>query len=237
MKQAVKQELTELDFLYDKQVVCPICEQKVKVRVVKRTSLRMTGRESDSMPTYKYINPLFYDIWLCNYCGHAAQESNFEAEVSKEHISLLFNNVSSRWNYRTYPPTYSLENALERYKLALYSAHLRKAGGVELTMLHLKMGWLFRLKGEKEREEQCLRQALAGFESLYDVGKFPVMGMNESALVYMIADLSYRIGMYKESLLWLAKVLTDINAKPGLKDKCRDLKYLIQQSKKDEEPE
>ncbi len=234
MKQAAKKELTERDFLYDKKVSCPICEQKVDVRVVRRTSLRLESRDSDSMPVYKYINPLFYDIWVCNYCGHAAFENNFENEVPKEQIALMFENVSSKWNYRTYPDIYTLDIALERYKLALYCAHLRKAPLSELTMLYLKMGWLFRLNVEDQKEKQCLEQTVSGLESLYDVGKFPVMGMNESAVVYMIADLSFRIGKSKEALLWLAKVLSDINAKPGLKDKCRDLKYLIMQSQKEE---
>lgn len=226
---AANKELSELDFLYNKQVVCPVCEQKVDVRVVKRTSLRLESRDSDSMPVYKYINPLFYDVWLCNYCGHAALEASFQNEMPKEEIQLLFENVCSRWHYRTYPDTYSLENALERYKLALYCAHVRKSPLIDTTMLYLKMGWLYRLAGDTEKEKQCLTNAVDGFESLYNIGKFPVMGMNESGLVYMIADLSYRVGRNKEALIWLAKVLTDVNAKPGLKDKCRDLKYQINQ--------
>lgn len=232
MSQSEENTLTEADFLYDKEVVCPLCAKKIKVRVVKRSGLRLIKQDSDSLPYYKYINPLFYDVWLCNHCGYAALESTFLNELESQEQELLYQKVSSHWQYREYPPLIPLETALDRYKIAFYCAQIRGAKENEVSMLLLKMAWLHRLKGDSKIEKRCLAKSVAAFKVLYEKGDFPVAGMNESALVYMLADLSHRIDEEKECLTWLGILLNDRQAKPALKEKGRDLKYLISEEKK-----
>lgn len=232
MNQSEDNFFTEADFLYDKEVVCPLCQQKITVRVVKRSGLRLIRKDSDSLPYYKYINPLFYDVWLCNHCGYAALETNFLTELTSSEKELIYQRVSSYWQYRDYPPTMPLDMALDRYKIALYCAEMRHINETEMSMLLLKMGWLQRLKDNSEVEKRCLAKAVEGFKVLYEKGVFPVAGMNESALVYMMADLYYRIGDEKECLVWLGILLNDREAKPALKEKGRDLKYQISEERK-----
>lgn len=232
MNQDADNAFTEADFLYDKEIECPLCETKIKIRVVKRSGLRLIKQDSDSLPYYKYINPLFYDVWLCNHCGYAALESAFLNELNTSEQSLIQKNVSSHWQYREYPPIIPLETALERFKIALYCAEVRNARENETSILMLKMAWLHRLNGNFEMEKRCLSKATAAFRVLYERGNFPVAGMNESALVYMLADLNHRIDEEKECLMWLGILLNDRQAKPALKEKARDLKYLISEEKK-----
>ncbi|MEQ8174479.1 MAG: DUF2225 domain-containing protein [Syntrophomonadaceae bacterium] len=232
MNQSEDNAFTEADFLYDKEVVCPLCEKKIKVRVVKRSGLRLIRRDSDSLPYYKYINPLFYDVWVCNHCGYASLESTFLNDLKKSEQDLIYQKVSSHWQYREYPSTMPLEMALDRYKIALYCSEIRNAKENEMSMLLLKLAWLHRLKGNSELEKRCLGKAVAAFKVLYEKGNFPVAGMNESALVYMLADLNNRIDEDKECLMWLGILLNDRQATPALKEKARDLKYLISEEKK-----
>ncbi|MEN6350834.1 MAG: DUF2225 domain-containing protein [Syntrophomonas sp.] len=232
MNQSEDNSFKETDFLYDKEVDCPMCDKKIKVRVVKRSGLRLISRDSDSLPYYKYINPLFYDVWVCNHCGYAALESTFLKELRSAESDAIYQRVSSHWQYREYPSIMPLEMALDRYKLALYCAEIRHAKEAEKSILLLKMAWLHRLKGNSEIERRCLAQAVAAFKVLYEKGSFPVAGMDESALVYMLADLYHRIDEEKECLIWLGILLNDRQAKAALKEKGRDLKYLISEEKK-----
>lgn len=232
MNQSEDNSYTEADFLYDKEIDCPLCEHKIKVRVVKRSGLRLIRKDSDSLPYYKYINPLFYDVWVCNHCGYAAMESTFLNELKMSERDLIEKSVSSHWQYREYPAVMPLETALDRYKIALYCAEIRHARETEMSMLLLKMAWLHRLKGNYEIEKRCLAKAVMAFKVLYEKGSFPVAGMDESALVYMLADLHNRIDDEKECLIWLGVLLNDRQAKPALKEKARDLKYLISEEKK-----
>ncbi|HWP97838.1 MAG TPA: DUF2225 domain-containing protein [Syntrophomonadaceae bacterium] len=220
------------DFLYDKQIDCPLCDQKTALRVVKRSTLRLAGRDSDSMPTYKFINPLFYDVWQCNHCGYAALEGYFTREIAPDDKKVLLQEVAARWIERTFPGIYESGMALNRYKIALYCTNLRRSDQTEITLLYLKMAWIYRTKHDQGMEARCLALALEGFKSLYEVGHFPVAGMDESALIYMIADLCNRTADNQQSLRWLEMVLTNQSIKPALKEKARDLKYRISEENK-----
>lgn len=225
-------EYHEDDFLYGKNVTCPLCNTATSTLMVKRSALRLVSKDSDSMPYYKYINPLFYDVCQCTHCGYAALQSFFDHEIKPQDKAILMEKVASRWNPRNFPNLYDVKTALSHYKIALYCTKLRNADRIEPTLLYLKMGWIYRLQDNKEMECKCLTQAVEGFKYLYEVGDFPVAGMDECSLIYMIADLSNRINDYKQSLLWLGMVLNNNQAKSALKDKARDLKYLISHESK-----
>ena len=81
------------DKLYEKSVECPVCGNQFKVLAVKRKAYIVESRDTDFCVTYKDINPLFYDVWICQLCGYAAQKSTFSkitykrSELIKKHIT------------------------------------------------------------------------------------------------------------------------------------------------------
>jgi hypothetical protein len=222
-----QKKITEEDYLYDKEVECPVCRTKVLVRTVKLSKLSVVSRDTDSMITYKDINPLFYEIWICKQCGHAANQNQFCRDLLREQIEAIKKNISSKWRSKEYPPIYDADIAIERFKLALYNAIVRKAKNSEIAFLCLKMGWIYRTKGDQVNEIKYLSQALIGFNRVSTNERFPIVGMDEYTAMYMIGELSRRTGDNKEALLWFGRVLTSPLAKASLKDKARDQKFLI----------
>lgn len=220
-------EKNEVKYLFDSEVDCPVCRSRVTVKRIRRSALRLLSRDTDSMPIYQDINPLFYDIWICNHCGYAATQSSFSQPLTKVEAELIHLNVSSKWRPKEYPPLYDANIAIERFKLALVSATVRKARPIDIAMLCLKLGWVYRTLEDTENELKFLNQALIGLKSAYDVGPFPVAGMDESTLAFLIGDLSRRVGNYQEALQYLGRVITDRTAKSAVKEKARDLKQLI----------
>jgi|GEM_PF-6237710 Uncharacterized protein conserved in bacteria (DUF2225). len=59
MNQSEDNAFTEADFLYDKEVVCPLCEKKIKVRVVKRSGLRLIKKTATPFHTINTLIPSF----------------------------------------------------------------------------------------------------------------------------------------------------------------------------------
>ncbi|NLK51648.1 MAG: DUF2225 domain-containing protein [Syntrophomonadaceae bacterium] len=222
-----KKEKSEEDFLFDKKVDCPVCNSEVMTRMVKRSLLRIVSRDSDSMPIYEGINPLFYDVWLCNQCGYAASEKQFRQKLLKEQVIEIQQRITAKWRPKNYPSLYHADIALERFKLALYNAVVRKARDSEVAMLCLKMAWVYRSKEDTENELQCLKQALVGFEKAFSQERFPIVGMDECGLMYLIGELYRRTGDFTTALRWFGRVIINPQAKPSIKDKARDQKYMI----------
>ncbi len=220
-------EKTAADYLFDAEVECPVCQKQVSVKRIRRSALRLHSRDTDSMPIYKHINPLFYDIWLCNNCGYAASASTFRKPLSKVEVDLIQKKISSRWCPKEYPPLYDSDIAVERFKLALLSATVRKARNIDIAMLCLKLGWVYRTQEDAENEAKCLSHALIGFKSVYEEGPFPVAGMEESSLAFLIGELSRRVGNPQDALDYYGRVIMDRSAKNPLKEKARDQRRLI----------
>ena len=62
---------------------------------------------------------------------------------------------------------------------------------------------------------------------LYPMNRFPIAGMDESTLKYIMADLARKLKRYEESARLLASVLTSKATNHRLKDAALDLKELI----------
>ena len=98
-------------------------------------------------------------------------------------------------------------------------------------------GMDYRTMEDKDNEVKCLNQALIGLKSAYDKDPFPVAGMDESTLGFLIGDLSRRVGNHQDALHYLGRVITDRTAKGALKEKARDQRQLIIKAQRASESE
>lgn len=219
-----------LDYLYDKKVICPVCGNKFKVKAVKTSSYRMKSKDSDFFIRYELISPYFYDVWLCNSCGYAAMKSDFE-RIKKYQKDLVRVNITPKWRDRTYKEPYDIDTAIERYKLSLLNYVFIEGKASEKAMNCLKLAWMYRLLKDTKNETSYLNQALKGFNEAYINETFPIYGMDNHTIMYLIGELNRRIGNDDEALLWLGKVITSTTtSNKRLKDMAREQRDLIKMS-------
>lgn len=70
--------------LYEKQIKCPVCTKDFNVTKVKAKTSKMLKRDSDLCVHYEGINPIVYDVWVCQNCGYSAQGDKFEQISTKD---------------------------------------------------------------------------------------------------------------------------------------------------------
>lgn len=197
--------------LYNKEINCPVCSKKFTVTKVKSKSIKVASRDSDFCPRYTETNPLLYDVWVCENCGYAAQAERYETITDRE-IKPIRQVVSSKWNKRSFAGERSCDTAIEAFKIALLNAHARKVKASELARLCLRIAWLYRFKGEEDRELEFLRHALRNYVETYEKERFPVDKMDEYTCLYMIAELNRRLGNDEESVRWFGRIITNPDA-------------------------
>jgi uncharacterized protein len=224
----IKKETTVEESLYDKSYICPVCNSGLKSKSVKTGKARLVSKDTDLMPRYENINPLFYDIVICSQCGYSALAKYFE-RIKAEQAVLIKTKISANYKTRTYPSVYDVDIAIERYKLALLNAVVKNTRNSEKAYICLKTGWLYRLKQDKDNEIKFLQQALIGFKEAFEKEPFPICGMDSYTLMYLIGELSRRLGSNQEAIRWLGRVITGKNVNPRLKDLARDQKDLIKE--------
>lgn len=225
--QAVNEE-SQIDMLYDKTYSCPICNNQFKSRAVKSGKARLLKLDTDFMPLYDKINPLFYDIIICPKCGYGAMISYFD-KIRQFQIKLILDNITSKFKYKQYPEVYDLDIAIERYKYALLNTIVKEAKDSEKAYNCLKLSWMFRLKDDKANERKFLEQAFIGFKQAFETEPFPICNMDQHTLMYLIGECARRLGNESEALLWYGKVLVSRNVKPRIKELAREQKDFVKQ--------
>lgn len=236
-------ELSEEDLLFDKHYTCPVCDKEFKSKMIRTGKAKLVSADTDLRPKYHEIDPLKYDAVLCPNCGYASLNRYFnfvmgsQAKIIKEQISQTFEYKSEE------NKIYSYDEAIMRHKMALLNTVVKKGKTSERAYTCLKLAWLFRgkreemLKGEYKQEEvdellaeevEFLENAHEGFVTAFSKEGFPMCGMDQHTVVYLVAELARRTGKIDEAKRWVAKVLVARDANKRIKDKALALKELLQ---------
>ena len=167
--------------------------------------------------------------------------SRFFSYMTTHQAKLIHDNISV--NFKGLAPTgdtYTYDDAITRYKLALLNTVVKKAKVSERAYTCLKLAWLYRGKAENlkpeeadyaKKKEECanaekemLANAYEGFMMSVSKENFPICGMDETTLDYLMANLAKQIGKIDEASRIVSRILVSKTANPKIKDKARDLK-------------
>lgn len=233
-------KVAEKDLIYDKNMECPVCARTFSTKIVKSGKAKLLGTDQDLRARYEGIDPVKYDVYLCPTCGYAAL-SRYYSTLSSAQAKLIKQEISR--SVRVNSPkgeTYSYEEALERYQLALANAVVKRAKNSEKAYICLKTAWLLRgwqeQLGNEENadksklaelaaaEEEYLQNSLQGFTEAVRTESFPMCGMDEMTVDYLLAVLAKHFRKYDVASKMVATILTSASANSRIKDKARDLK-------------
>lgn len=248
-KEAEKPKITEEDFIFDKTHTCPVCDNEFKSKSIKTGKVKLLGADSDLRPKYQLVDSLKYDAIVCPSCGYSALNRFFnymtapQAKLIKEQITINFRGIENNGEIYTY------DEAIARHKLVLVNTIVKKAKNSERAYTCLKIAWLLRGKAEtlpadtenyeqeiaklKSEEDEFIYNAYEGFTTAFSKEMFPMCGMDENTVTYLVADLARRCGKFDEAGRWISKVIVARDANERIKSKARDLKELIVQNKRD----
>lgn len=238
----------EKDFILDKSFTCPVCDKNFTARVMKTGKAKLVSMDLDLRPRYVGVDATKYDVELCPHCGYAALTRYFTALTSGQ-IHLICEQISNKVKLQQYTEEYyTYEEAMERYKMALACAMVKKAKNSEKAYICLKSAWLVRgyreeLESKRQlqpnqkeeldaQEMEYLQNAFKGFVEAQKSERYPMCGMDEYTMDYLTAALAYEVGELDVASQCVSRLLSSM-ANNRVKDKARDLKDLIVAKKKE----
>ena len=84
-----------------------------------------------------------------------------------------------------------------------------------------------RIKDVKKEEQEYYVQAYEGFMKAVATESFPMCGMEQSTVDYLMAVMSYKMGKLETASKFLQSILTSQSVNRRTKDKALDLKNEI----------
>lgn len=239
----------EAEKLFDKKNTCPICDHEFTVKTVKSGKARLLKTEMDLRNVYEGIEPLKYDIILCPKCGYAAL-SRFFSTVTSVQQKYITEKITP--NFKPLEESgdeYTFDEAINRYNIAFANAVVKVAKVSEGAYLSLKTGWLCRSYKEsldpesgdyeakfariEKMEKDYLRRAYDLFLKAVQSEDFPMCGMDEGTVDYLLAALAMEFGDYFDASKLLSRLITSYTVSNRLKDKARELKEVLSEQMKE----
>ncbi len=250
-KQAEVVAPKEEDMLFDKSYTCTVCDKDFKAKMVRSGKAKAMAADQDLRPRYEGIDVLKYDIISCPYCGYSSMSKNFPYLTPAQKRAIK-ENICNSYKPRKIDPDkkiYTYEEAMERHKLALVNTIVKHGKASEKAYICLKTGWI--LRGQREAleadtpdyekkkqelesaENQFLKNAYDGFVTARASESFPICGMDEMTVDYLLATLAMRFEEYETAAKLLGSIVTSRTANARIKDRAHDLKDVLMEKLKE----
>lgn len=237
-------DANEKKLLLDKRYTCPVCEKQIRAKAVKSNAAKFVDTKADLRPVHSNINVTKYDAVCCPNCGFSALTKNFSTLASTQK-KLIQEKIQS--NYKSHEETecdaYTTEMAISRMKMVLLCTITKGGRDSEVGNVCLKLCWLYQDLADEVAEDDpnaeakratYLKEAdnagMNAYERLTQARmneNFPIAGMNETTLDYLLAYFAYKKEEYQTAMQLLSGVVSNRNTSPRLKDKSIELKDLI----------
>ncbi|WP_442595930.1 DUF2225 domain-containing protein [Neobacillus sp. D3-1R] len=200
--------MTLLTPLYDKSYECLGCKEKFTSKKVRSRFVKILQYDTDFCPSYhsEESNPIYYHINVCPACGFS-----FSDETSRyfppNSLDLIKEKISKHWSAHPYDGIRTTDDAINSYKLAIYSATLKQEKHIVLAGMYLRIAWLYRSLKNNEQEQRFMKLALHEYIQSYSVDDFKGTQMSEVKILYLIAELSIRTDDYNQAVKYFSKVI------------------------------
>ena len=234
---------TEDEFLLEKGIRCAVCDKGFKAKMIKNGRIKRLEPDADLRPKFQYIDTIKYDVVSCPNCGYTAMNRYFD-HLSSVQVKLIKEQICANFKPTgEEPAVFDYDFAIGRYKLALYTTMIKKGKTSEKAYTCLKIAWLFRGKAEsldnadpayeatlkacKEQEEMFYQQAYEGFMKAVSSEMFPMCGMDQNTVDYLLAYMSAHFKRYDVASKCISNILGSPSAQNKTKERARDLKEKI----------
>lgn len=234
----------EKSLIIDRTYTCPICDKKIRAKSVKSNSAKFIDTKEDLRPIHNNINVTKYDAICCPNCGFSALTKNFTNTTSTQR-KLIREQIQA--NYKSHEEvecdTYTTEVAISRMKMALLCTVTKGGKDSEIGNVCIKISWLYESLADEldendpatpEKRALYLKEAdnaaFKAYEHLTNARmkeSFPIAGMNETTLDYLLSYYAYKKGEYQTCMQLLSGVVTSRSTSPRLKEKSLELKELV----------
>lgn len=218
---------------------CPICGETTRVVKVK-SKLLAERTDEDFCVHYKEFNPYFYKIWFCEHCGFAADEKTFLGSIPLMHKRKIQEFLNSRKLGLKFVEERQVPDAVASFKLAIFYAELTGQSLAKRAGLYLELGWIYRASEEKEREDEMLERAISLYDRSLMTERYPINGLSDNTVIYLIGALYYRLHDFEKSTQYLSRIIGDQRIRDEdivLYKRARDLWQRVREENKEEAPQ
>lgn len=217
-------------YLFDKDVECPVCELKFKVNQIRFSKIELERTTPDFRRIYKDIDELWYQLWRCPHCHY----TNFGSDFFK------INNIV-RNELRLSLPRYKLNHELmlvkdniqqvfaDIYQMNAILDVVTKSSFTKARLWQM-YAWLLEDVNDEETARQAREILLLYLEDGWYNNTSTIEPDDEVKLAMKLAILSREFGNIKNARSYILEATRVKDANKQIRQMAQDLLFEIKNS-------
>ncbi|WP_290757441.1 MULTISPECIES: DUF2225 domain-containing protein [unclassified Exiguobacterium] len=207
--------------LYLKKCTCPYCLKTTETKRVLSRHIRVASTDFDGFIRHQGVNVYLYEPVQCSHCRFFFHESF--GKLSPDVRATLQDHILSTLPVLPFASTErTIGQAIQLYKLCLYTAQVTEQKAAIQAMLGVRLSWLHRLTGQQTEEQLWASRAIEKYVSLYEnYTSVKESGLPEDVLLLRIADLYAVMQDKEQARLWYGRLFQSQEATDKIKKDAR----------------
>lgn len=198
----------EVPPLYEKKQECINCKKIFNTMKVRTKSVKVDHTETDFQPVYVEgtVNAYYYNVYVCEHCGFSFTD-DFTKYFAPGIHEAINEQITNKWVTHSFNGERTVFQAIQAYKLALLNGTLKKEKFVTLAGIALRLAWLYRSLNNSGQEQRFLKMARDNYMDSFSTDDYNSTQMTMVRVLYMVAELSRRIGDLENATRYFSKVI------------------------------
>jgi uncharacterized protein (DUF2225 family) len=207
--------------LYFKKCRCPYCLKETETKRVLSRHIRVDKTDRDGMIHYKGSNVYYYEPVQCAHCRFLFHDTF--GKLPPDVRETLAVNILPTLPILPFATTErTAEQALQLYKLCLYTAQVTRQKDAIQAMLGVRIAWLYRLLDNHEQELLWMERSVLKYEALYAAYLDPIQaGIPEETLLLRLADLYTVLKRTEDARKWYSVIFQSTDISDRIKKDAR----------------
>lgn len=216
-------------YLYEKEVECPVCSQKMQIKKIRNSRLRIEKIREDLRPIYRDFNLYNYSVLSCSNCLFTARRKDFNS-FSKSRRKKIKNNfkkqihrlLGSYFKIEFSEPR-NINQVLDAHYLALKLYDYTNFAADKKAFLWRELSWIYEDLGENELSNKASLNALNNLEEYYFKENSSSSKKESNNLSLLLSVLYYKHKQSDKALTLLDELIRDKKVSIRHRNKARDL--------------
>lgn len=192
---------------YEKKQECINCKKTFNSLKVRSKAIKVDHTESDFQPVYTDdVNAYYYNVFVCEHCGFSFTE-DFTKYFPPGTQQEVQEKITNHWVHHGFGDIRTVFQAIQAYKLALLSGTIKKEKYITMAGIALRLAWLYRSLKNEGQEQRFLKLARDHYMDSFSTDDYSGTQMSMVRVLYMVAELSRRIGDTENATRYFSKVI------------------------------
>lgn len=216
-------------YLYEKEIECPVCSHKMKIKKIRNSRLRIEDIREDLRPLYKNFKLYNYSILCCSNCFFTARRKDFY-DFSKKRKKKINNSFKSLVKAELgkdfkidYDEPRNINQVLDAHYLALKLYNYTDFYTDKKAFLWRELSWIYEDLNENKLSEKASLNALADLEKFYFRDDTKSTKKESNNISLLLAVLYYKHQQIQKALPLLDDLIRDNKISLRQRNKAKDL--------------